>query len=362
MRCTVQGHRNRRCCHLKGLRFEGGARHHGFTLLETVIAMTLVSVLMLLVWSIFAIYTKLEAKGVVVAQEISLLRAIHRQMRDDLLCVVPIDPGRDPSMVSQISLASGATTPALPNGFFIGTASEIHFAIFDRPAGSKRLMSRIVSYQAQSLRSELLSTEEPDTDDPEPIDLPPNSLGLEPFAAGIERHVESWSQYLQHRTQQASLDDGFAGAPPSSLDVDDLLVIGPPDEFTDPDSDDTSEAPETTDPVPEVGRHQFRFYDGATWVDQWDSTFTGRLPLAIRFELDVDAPRDDNVEEPLDQENTFDESIEHEDAEFIDLDADALGLEDESQLEYRWVIAIDAAMRPAAPLTDSPTGDDEVFP
>ncbi len=313
MRCTAQDHRNRRSRHHKGLRFDGGVCHHGFTLLETVIAMTLVSVLMLLVWSIFGIYTKLEAKGVVAAQEISLLRAIHRQMRDDLLRVVPIDPDRNPSMVSEMSLASGATTPALPNGFLIGTTSEIHFAIFDRPAGSKRLMSRIVSYQAQSRRSELLSDEDPGTDDPEPSDLPANSLGLKPFSAGIERHVESWSQYLQHRTQEVSLADEFARAPPSSLDVDDLLVIGPPDEFTDPDSEGTSETPETTDPVPEVGRHQFRFYDGATWVDQWDSTSTGRLPLAIRFELDVDPPRDENVEESRDEAGTFDESIEDED-------------------------------------------------
>ena len=61
----------------------------GFTLIETMIALSLVAVLMAVVLTMFNVYTQLENKGVAAAQKVALLRALHGQMRDDLAQIVP---------------------------------------------------------------------------------------------------------------------------------------------------------------------------------------------------------------------------------------------------------------------------------
>ena len=339
-----------------------GNRCDGFTLLETIIAMSLVSLLMLVVWSLFGIYTKLESKGVAAAQETSLLRAIHRQMRDDLLRAIPIDPFQPLSMVDEMSTESGANKPALPNGFLVGTKTEIHFAIIDRTAGSPRMSSRIVSYQAPSMGSGSLPEGGADSFSAEPPQGHSDFLGLERFSSGLERHVQSWTQFSDRRSLDDSVSGGFSTSPSLTLDDNDLLVIGPPDELTDSDSNETTETPKTIDPVPEIRRYQFRYFDGVTWVDQWDSAAMGRLPMAIEVELDVENSEDRRSDEQADESELVALSGEEANADTIDLESDRLQSDNDGRLQYRWVIAIDAAMPPEALPSESPIGDDEVLP
>lgn len=50
----------------------------GFTLIETIISLSLAAVLLAVVWSMFDVYTKIEQKGVAVADQANVLRAIRR--------------------------------------------------------------------------------------------------------------------------------------------------------------------------------------------------------------------------------------------------------------------------------------------
>lgn len=66
----------------------------GFTLLEVIIAMSLVSILMVLVWSLFSTYTRLETRSSRAATELQLVRSISRQLTSDLehFAVLPSSP------------------------------------------------------------------------------------------------------------------------------------------------------------------------------------------------------------------------------------------------------------------------------
>ena len=56
----------------------------GFTLLEVILAMTLTATLMVLVWSLFGTYTKLEERSSRAAVELQLVRSVSQQLRSDL--------------------------------------------------------------------------------------------------------------------------------------------------------------------------------------------------------------------------------------------------------------------------------------
>ena len=103
-------------------------RKTGFTLVETLITMTLAAFLLLIVWSMFDIYTKAEHKGVRASEQAAVVRAVERQMRDDLMRLVQVDPIAE-------SLAN--SNPSLPqlypgNGFLKGTGQELTFVNLSR--------------------------------------------------------------------------------------------------------------------------------------------------------------------------------------------------------------------------------------
>lgn len=63
-----------------------GYRRHllGFTLLEVIIAMTLMATLMTVVWSLFSTYTRLEERSSRTAVELQVVRSVSQQLRSDL--------------------------------------------------------------------------------------------------------------------------------------------------------------------------------------------------------------------------------------------------------------------------------------
>lgn len=81
---------------------------HGFTLLEVILAMSLTSILMLLVWSLFSTYTKLEERSSRAAVELQLVRSLSQQLRSDLehFAVLPT-PSAIPQSVTNQQTSNG---------------------------------------------------------------------------------------------------------------------------------------------------------------------------------------------------------------------------------------------------------------
>lgn len=70
----------------------------GFTLLELIISMALTATLMVLVWSLFSTYTKLDERSSRAAVELQLVRSISQQLRSDLehfaVLPMPVDAAK----------------------------------------------------------------------------------------------------------------------------------------------------------------------------------------------------------------------------------------------------------------------------
>jgi type II secretory pathway pseudopilin PulG len=82
-----------------------------FTLLEVILAMSLTSILMLLVWSLFNTYTKLEERSSRAAVELQLVRSLTQQLRSDLehFAVLPIPSAIPQTVKNQQGNNSQAT-------------------------------------------------------------------------------------------------------------------------------------------------------------------------------------------------------------------------------------------------------------
>lgn len=75
--------------------------------------------------------------------------------------------------------------------------------------------------------------------------------------------------------------------------------------------------------VPEMTRLKFRYFDGSSWGDSWDSEFRGALPFAIEVSFDMDFYQGLDARYPLEEEENLeikmdDDSSEEEEEELSD--------------------------------------------
>ena len=260
-----------------------------FTLIETIIAMSLMTLLMAIVWTMFSVYTKLESKGVAAAKESALIRSIDRQLRQDLLHTVGIDTTR-PFTTKDDSDQAANWFPI--NGYLIGTATDLHFVISSEPISADPVGKiRVISYEPRSLVGGELEDADPFVAK-EPTDVRlGNNLGLADgnlTPLGIDRHERSWASYTEARSTDDSDQNLLSTNRPTSLDADDLIQVGP-NPLLDQEQDQLyAEAEDTTDQIPEIQYLNFRYFDGDGWRSVWDSTVSGHLPIAIEVSFDLE--------------------------------------------------------------------------
>lgn len=270
----------------------------GFTLIETMIALSLVAVLMAVVLTMFSVYTQLEQKGVAAAQEVAILRALHGQMRDDLARIVPYHSDRAPMTIDPQSDAEASDDSFVENGFFIGTESDIHFVIVERSDPSRPALAQVVSYQPIS--SSTRDGAEAESNDR--IDSAPEQNLVE-TQTGIERRKRSYSDFSRQQDRKDQMNGIAMAGRQIELDADDFLQVGPTTPSREVTSAEAEITPEQVDAIPEVNRYRFRFFDGKQWNAEWESTLNGRLPVAIELQFDLDTGRRETSldEESIDQ-------------------------------------------------------------
>ncbi|QDV64977.1 prepilin-type N-terminal cleavage/methylation domain-containing protein [Crateriforma conspicua] len=290
----------------------------GFTLLETVIAMTLVSVLMLLVWSIFGIYTKLENKGVNAANRVSLIRSFHRQMRDDLVRLLPCDVDR--SLPTANLQDGGFADDGIHNGYFSGDRQRICFAIVQRRSDAAGHVVRLVTYRPATAadlpgHDELLVSDDGGDvrgDEAMEIDAMEADTGLLEASSGriqrlgIVRVVESWDSFLDSAELFEAIEGVDSGRRQLALDADDFMTIGPAD-LTDDSVEQEAERDRQLDMVPEIADCQFQFFDGQVWRSRWESSVRNGYPRALAVTVDVIESQD--PETPDDGDVASDEVV-----------------------------------------------------
>lgn len=323
---------------------------HGFTLLEVIIASSLAATLMLLVWSLFSVYSKLYDKGVEQATELQLVRSVMRQLRSDLHhASAALMPTRDgfatvPSDGSVlVSDGENADHIPLPSGAqLLGTSTRLQMIL--------RASSRANEHQpSPQTASDEFTT--PDVYDLVEYVWHPRSDSLtrgnevleeyelgqestdverEPSAVGLTRRATPW--FLQNSERASERASEYAGSIDPRSETS--LAVNPGTESWRP-------PVWREDAIPEVARLRFRYFDGTSWLGHWDSGQAGRLPVAIEIAFDLQ-PEEQPDDELAD---------EHVGGELVD-DAALVGVErdvadgsaaGEYEHEYRFVIAVETA-------------------
>lgn len=109
-------------------------RRSAFTLLELVIATSLVVTMLLIVWSLFSIYTKLEEKGNQSANETQLARSLFVQFRRDLQRLTT-----SPDHATSFSSVSSSGAQVTTDGG--GTMSiETDLGLSNQPTAAERII------------------------------------------------------------------------------------------------------------------------------------------------------------------------------------------------------------------------------
>ena len=345
----------------------------GFTLLELLIASALTATLMVLVWSLFGVYTKLSDRGVEQAAELQLVRALVRQFRADLRHALPqplqpsvtnsalsLSPSTAPGPVSASSAALLPDGPAL-----VGTRTTLQFLTWSAREPeppretapetnlpvSPPVVFDLVSYHWEGIDplTASLGGMTPSAGGTSPAgssldtrdanEFPVNGdRNVEPEnLAGLTRSVRPWHQQL---------------ALPTAILADRET---PPTRTPEPaDARESASAP-PSDFVPEVSRLRFRYFDGRAWRSRWDSRQQKKLPAAIEiaFELEDPEKRQRDLMKNLDASGSklpLSDPAEIADRPESEPDSPrAAGFEPENQAEppyaeYRFVIALDSGL------------------
>lgn len=342
-------------------------RRAGFTLLELLISAALTATLLVMVWSLFGIYTKLNDRGVEQATELQLARALMQQFRADLRQVIPTLPSRQPTSLPSTSPTSAAVpqdaeVAKLPDGpALVGTSTRLTFVVRStrEPLPPPRTDSQResepprpvlydrIDYRWQKMKLEStgrVDSEEADAADPNTPPMQNSDAGNQRDrhdAFGLTRRVAPWNLSRQE-ARSFSLNQRSSTRASLTGQLADATDPVPP-----------------VDAVPEAVRLRFRYFDGRRWRNSWDSRALQRLPAAIEVTFDIENPErqrrrlldrataiDDRVEERAALSDIESEPVAESQAVVTDGGVGALSREATS--EYRIVIAVDVGAKPSA--------------
>ena len=242
-------------------------RGNGFTLVETLITLSLAVFLLLVVWRMFDVYTRIENKGVSASQKAAVVRAVQRQLRSDLRRLVYIDPTQPAP--TQVAGSEQSVYPT--NGYLFGTSTELSFVTV---GSNDQKIQRVISYipQRRDARRQREVLQRANVEDES--------------VTGVIRVDQSWIAFQKGRSKAGDDFSRFAAGRKIDLQEGDFLVIGQsqPNQREYP---PLATKPEIRDLIPEIESWRFRYFDGG-WRDRWDSSWHRRLPKAIEISFDMD--------------------------------------------------------------------------
>lgn len=291
-------------------------RPFGFTLLETLIALSLVIVLMGLSWSLFATFSRLDNRARKAVASLEITRSFRRQFQNDLDQLVNSsvasessqptssfsfnevaasqDPVLEPTggldlanLSGPVELEPSSQAAILPSAEFpVGTLLE----------GTNQSLSFLIRTDKNSTLFEdeefLVITyawrDHPDSEEPGseiegPSDLESDELGLNEDLADRtdwqERiFVRTLTTYRGYQSKNAfHSSEGLDG----ELDAIETIQVGRPKEETGLDPKFTREE---VDLIPEISRIEFKYFDGRSWAASWNRE---GLPIAIEVVYSV---------------------------------------------------------------------------
>jgi prepilin-type N-terminal cleavage/methylation domain-containing protein len=284
----------------------------GFTLLEVILASVLMAMVLTALLSIFNIYSRLFETGGAHVRHAQLIAAIERQLTDDLQSALEDSPSpnRDPG--NPAALASG-----IVRRFGLqGTAEMLRFDVLQtlpedqlpltEDLSSLRAASASVPHipelktvvyrftrEQEAIRPSAREEEAefgPDDDFSAYMPLP--GPGLTRWEISLETPLERMdaSEALNKDSSNEANGETPTRATALNASVKRLLA------------NTTAAAPVTW--LPEVRWMAFRYFDGQTWSDHWNSLRRGSLPVAVEVKLRFHEPAEAGKKRPAKEEST----------------------------------------------------------
>lgn len=366
----------------------------GFSLLEVMVAMTLATVLLGAVWTLFQILTKRQTIEIEHAETNQMLRSLHQRLTRDLnnlpaidrRAAVPLPPvfdaesmpgGRLPWPYNVLDAAPSAAAPAT---VLRGNRTSLSLLQFLEPmewnslddqdeepttgqqSNQRAPLVKQVVYHLpdwpmadDSSDDEGFASDSEDSEDSESegrrdlSELVREELGmnqtvsLDPSPNGMESRQEDYFSNGDRDRNQAPESSPMMGA--------------------EPDVTDESEPMARRESLNDIAVATFAYFDGRRWRNEWDTDLEKRLPIAIRFrwrQSAVPTANEGDSSSPFSDMAPPDEfvSIEPEPDRETDL-GNAFGNDANSELESpearwyegEWIFLLQPNLNPEGPLT-----------
>jgi len=142
---------------------------------------------------------------------------------------------------------------------------------------------RVVSYQPESTGADEFGDSGRASGN-----LTAGTLPVVQAPSGMERRIRGFPEFARQTAIRNEMEQVAMGGREMALDADDFLVVGG-GSGEQQQSMEVAVLPDQVDRIAEVSRYRFRFFDGVQWQATWDSALTGKLPLAVEFQMDLDA-------------------------------------------------------------------------
>ncbi|MCA9040078.1 MAG: prepilin-type N-terminal cleavage/methylation domain-containing protein [Planctomycetaceae bacterium] len=337
-------------------------RRGGFTLVEMLMTLVLSAVLMAGLWNLFSSYTRLFDTGQQIAAESRVARAVLDQLATDLDGLADVSLLDTSNKVAVASLlkdsseetsgsGSSPASSSLPQFRLTGTSDSLRLNIYqpgpprlprDKEGEDESLSSQLEDpeFYAPDLRVVLYDFTEKentlDSGDSLPIGLIRRELDWQSALALTVDEDEAENELALEDEELTSDDQRFLSD--SYLEDMELSEIIAADLRN-----------EQFLWVPEVVKLKFRYSDGQTWSESWDSQYRKTLPLLVEVSMEFDYQQgvdarylkdDQESEIPTEQELAEDEEALDPEENLNEL------LDDEDDLpQYRRVIALKTAFQ-----------------
>lgn len=245
-----------------------------FSLIEVIVALALSVVLISAIYGAISLHWRYETLGRERIDRAQVSLAILRKMSEDVGSVMFSVPKVEETEDSSTTTTSTETTSTTEE-----TSTETTNTAVEAP------VSLGIVGTADSLQ---LDVSQPQVQDFVTV-VDPSAPSTTPLPIQSEMVRVTWALVRPNR----SLDPDATGLqslitnPALARDVTDRLQESVPDDTASALSTTSTatEIPESSILAREVVALQFRYYDGYSWVSEWDSTEKGRLPRAVEVSM-----------------------------------------------------------------------------
>lgn len=237
-------------------------KRHGFTLIEVLIAISILAVIVLVLYSSFSSVTNTMESARVSEEEMRLRMFLQRSFRANFTSVYT-----DRTMENELYRFVGIDDETRD-----GPNDSIRFISINALMGGRALPGDL-----KEVRYGTIGGEESEFNPIDFSDDPEWSLDNQRKLEALETPI------FGSNAQELDPDTGFL-KPPEEQDSNSSMNIGDQPVY---------ESPSWSVPIRTI---DFSYYDGTDWVDEWDSQLLGRLPWCVRIRINF-ARTDQQLEE-----------------------------------------------------------------